>query len=48
MSLRILLPLLALIPYGINEVILHRREKAGRARAAELDRSDQMVHAYRE
>ncbi|WP_284983053.1 hypothetical protein [Arthrobacter sp. efr-133-TYG-118] len=48
LSLRILLPLLVLIPYGINEVVLYRKEKAARARAAELDRTDSMVHAYRE
>lgn len=47
-SLRILLPLFVLIPYGINEVVLYRKEKAARARAAELDRTDPMAHAYRE
>lgn len=48
LSLRILLPLLALIPYGFNEVVLYRKEKAARVLAAELDRTDPMVHAYRE
>ncbi|MDQ0212044.1 hypothetical protein [Arthrobacter bambusae] len=47
-SLLVLLPLLVLIPYGTNEVILHRRERAARARAAGLYCSDPMVHAYRE
>lgn len=46
--LQILLPSVVLVSYVINEVILHRRTKAARARAAELDRTDPMVHAYRE
>jgi uncharacterized membrane protein len=45
--LRVLLPSVVLVSYVINEVILHRRKKAARARAAELDK-DPMVHAYRE
>ncbi|MFB9818565.1 hypothetical protein [Arthrobacter ramosus] len=46
--LRILLPSVVLVSYVINEVVLYRREKAARARAAELDRKDPMAHAYRE
>lgn len=46
--LRILPPLVVLVPYAINEVVLHRREKAVLARATELDHKDPMVHAYRE
>ncbi|MEW1823008.1 hypothetical protein AB0323_19775 [Arthrobacter sp. NPDC080031] len=46
--LRILLPSVVLVLYVINEVVLYRREKAARARAAEVDRTDPMVHAYRE
>lgn len=46
--LRILLPCVVLVSYVINEVVLHRRKKAARALAAELDRTDPMVHAYRE
>lgn len=46
--LRILLPSVVLVSYVINEVVLHRRKKAARARAAELDRTDPMAHAYRE
>lgn len=46
--LRILLPSVVLASYVINEVVLYRRTKAARARVAELDRTDQMVHAYRE
>lgn len=46
--LQILLPSLVLVSYVINEVVLHRRKKAARARAAELDHADPMVHAYRE
>ncbi|MFK4295958.1 hypothetical protein ABH924_001095 [Arthrobacter sp. GAS37] len=46
--LQILLPSVVLVSYVINEVVLHRRKKAARARAAELDRTDTMMHAYRE
>lgn len=46
--IRILLPLLALASYVINEIVLHRKEKAALARAAELDKRDAMMHAYRE
>lgn len=46
--LRILLPSAVLVAYVINEVVLDRRTKAARMRAAGLDRSDPMVHAYRE
>jgi hypothetical protein len=46
--LRILLPLVVLVPYGINELVLDRRKKAAPARAGELDHRDAMVHAYRE
>ncbi|MHA7171086.1 hypothetical protein ACX801_23340 [Arthrobacter bambusae] len=45
--LRILLPSAVLVSYVINEVVLYRREKAARARAAELDRHP-LGHAYRE
>ena len=46
--LRLLLPLAALTAYALNEVVLHRREKAARTRAIELDREHPLVHAYRE
>lgn len=46
--LRILLPSMVLVLYVINEVVLYRREKAARARAAELDQKETMVRAYRE
>lgn len=46
--LRIVLPLVALIPYAINEFVLDRREKAWIARAIARDQADPMVHAYRE
>ncbi|MCI0139996.1 hypothetical protein KNN17_00215 [Arthrobacter bambusae] len=46
--LRILLPSVVLVLYVVNEAVLHRRKKAARALAAELERTDPMVHAYRE
>ncbi|MCA4133083.1 hypothetical protein [Arthrobacter sp. M4] len=48
LRVRILLPLVALIPYGINESVLDRREKVTLERARELDHEDSLAHAYRE
>ncbi|MDQ0031456.1 hypothetical protein [Arthrobacter bambusae] len=46
--IRILLPAVVLVSYVINEVILHRRTRAAQEREAALDRTDPMMHAYRE
>lgn len=45
--LRIILPLVVLVSYAINEVVIVRRKKAAREREAELDHKDPIVRAYR-
>ena len=46
--IRILLPVVVLVSYAINEVVIARRKKTAREREAELDHKDPMLHAYRE
>ncbi|ASN18721.1 hypothetical protein CGK93_02630 [Arthrobacter sp. YN] len=45
----ILLPLIVLIPFSINEVVIDRREKrAGQSRSAQARRQSTLAHAYRD
>lgn len=45
----ILLPLIVLIPFSINEIVIDRREKrSAQGRPAQVRRQSTLAHAYRD
>ncbi|MDR6640627.1 hypothetical protein [Paenarthrobacter nitroguajacolicus] len=45
----ILLPLIVLIPFSINEIVIDRREKrSAQGKPGQLSRQSKLAHAYRD